>query len=72
MAEADNSNDLTVLVNTPAQAESLQHSLKQAAGGIGFFVKANKTEFMCFKHFIWKASEISKPVHIPQQQYLIY
>ena len=33
-------------------------------------IYANKTEFMCFKKE--GASEISRPVYIPQQQYLIY
>ena len=35
--------------NTPAQAESQQHDLEQAAGGIGLYMNVNKTEFMCFK-----------------------
>ena len=36
------------LVNTPTQAESLQHSLEQAVGGIRFYLNADKTEYMCF------------------------
>ena len=35
--------------NTPAQAESVLHSLEQTAGGTGRHVTANKTEFMWFK-----------------------
>ena len=31
------------------QAESLQHRLEQTAGGVGFHVNANKTEYMCLK-----------------------
>ena len=46
MKDAD---DLTLLANTPAQTKSLLHSLQQAAGGIGLYVNANKTEFMYFK-----------------------
>ena len=36
-------------LNTSAQAESLQHSLKQAPGGIGLYMNTNKIEFKCFK-----------------------
>ena len=39
---ADYADDITLMANTPAQAESLLHSLEQVAGGIG------KIEFMCF------------------------
>ena len=41
-------DDLALLVNIPAQAESLRYSQKQAARGIGIYVNANKTEYMCF------------------------
>ena len=34
--------------NAPAQAETLLHSLEQAAAGIGLHVNAHKTEYMCF------------------------
>ena len=44
MVDADYADDLVLLVNTSVQAESLLHSLEQA-GGIGLYVKANKTEF---------------------------
>ena len=37
-----------LLVNTPAMAESLLHSLEKAAGSIGLDVNANKIENMCF------------------------
>ena len=77
MIDADYAYDLMLLTNTPAQAETLLHSLKQAAGGIGLYVNANKTEFICFKQEAaistkWQVSKISRPVHIPRQQYLIY
>ena len=39
-------NDIALLGNTPTQAEILLHSLEQAARGIGFYVNANKAEFM--------------------------
>ena len=37
-----------LLAKAPAQAETLLHSLEQAAAGIGLYVNANKTEYMCF------------------------
>ena len=51
--ERNNTNyvdDLAFLTNILVQAESLLHSLEQAAGGnIGLYMNANKTEFMCFE-----------------------
>ena len=44
-----NADDITLLANTPTQAESLLHFQEQAAGGIGLHVNANKTEYTCFK-----------------------
>ena len=46
--DADYTNDIAILANTPTQAETLLHSLEQAATGIGFHVNAHKTEYMCF------------------------
>ena len=40
--DADYANDIALLANTSAQAESLLHSLEQAAVGIGLHVKAHK------------------------------
>ena len=37
-----------ILANTSNQAETLLHSLEQAAAGIGLHVNAHKTEYMCF------------------------
>ena len=47
--DADYANDIALLVNTPAQAETLPHSLERAAAGIGLHVNADKTEYICFK-----------------------
>ena len=47
MINLDNTDDLVHLVNTPAQAKSLWHSLEQAV--IGLYLNANKTEFMSFE-----------------------
>ena len=38
----------TLFANTPAEVESLLHSLKQAAGNISLHRNANKTEYMRF------------------------
>ena len=48
ITDADYADDIALLANTPAQAETLQHSLEQAAAGIGLHVNAHKTEYMCF------------------------
>ena len=42
-------DSLVLLANTPAQAESLLHSLEQAAESIGLNMNTNKTDYMCFK-----------------------
>ena len=44
----DFTNDIALLANSPTQAESLLHSLEQAAGGIGLHANADKTECMSF------------------------
>ena len=44
----DYTDDIVLLANTIAQAESLLHSLELAAGGIGLPVNAEKMEYMCF------------------------
>ena len=48
MTDADYADDLALLTNTSAQAESLLHSLEKAEGGINLYLKTNKTEYMCF------------------------
>ena len=48
MADADYADYLALLSNTPAQAESLLHSVEQVAGGIGLHVNANKTKVYVF------------------------
>ena len=48
MTDTDNADDLALLTNIPARAESLLHSLEQTAGDIGFYMNTNKTEYMCF------------------------
>ena len=46
--DADYADDIVILENTPNLAETLLHSLEQAATGIGLYVNAHKTEYMCF------------------------
>ena len=48
ITDADYADDLTLLANTPNQAETLLHSLERAAAGIGLHVNAHKTEYMCY------------------------
>ena len=48
ITDADYANDIALLANTPAQAESQLHNLERAAAGISLHVHADKTEFMCF------------------------
>ena len=43
MTDADCADNLELLANTPTQAKFLLHCLEQAAGGIIFYVNANKT-----------------------------
>ena len=48
ITDADNAEDIALLANTPAQGETLIHSLERATAGIGLHVNAHKTEYMCF------------------------
>ena len=45
--DADYADDIAILANAPAHAETLLHSLERAAGGISLHVNAYKTEYMC-------------------------
>ena len=48
ITDTDYGDDIVLLANTPAQAESRLHSLERAAAGIGLHVNVDKTEYMCF------------------------
>ena len=48
ITDADYTDDIALLANTPYQAETLLHSLERAAAVIGFHVNAHKTEYMYF------------------------
>ena len=47
ITDADSSDDIALLANTLAKAETLLHSLEQATAGIGPHVNADKKECMC-------------------------
>ena len=42
ITDADYADDIAILANTPNQAETLLHSLEQAAAGINLHVNAHK------------------------------
>ena len=44
ISEVDYADDIAILANTPAQAESLLHSSERAAAGMGYHVNVNKKE----------------------------
>ena len=48
ITDADYADDIALLANTPAQGETLLHSLERAAASIGLHVNAHKSEYMCF------------------------
>ena len=66
ITDVDCADDITLLANTPTQAESLLHCLEQATGGISLLVNADKTKYMYFN------KKKSRPPHVPWKQRLIY
>ena len=48
ITDTDYADDIALLANALAQAETLLHSLEQGAAGIGLHVNTHKTEHMCF------------------------
>ena len=72
IADADYADDIALLANTPAQAETLQHSLERAVANVGLHVYAEKMEYVCFN----QRGDISTlngcgQVHLPRKQCLI-
>ena len=47
ITDANYTDDIAILENTPNQAETLLHSLERVAAGIGLHINAHKTEYMC-------------------------
>ena len=48
ITDADYADDIALLANAPAQAETLWQNLEQTAAGIGLHVNVHKTEYMSF------------------------
>ena len=48
ITDADYADDITILANAPAQAETLLHSLERPSKGIGLNVNVHRMEYMCF------------------------
>ena len=48
ITDADYADDIALLANAPASAETQLRSLERAAADIGLHVNAHKTEYMCF------------------------
>ena len=75
--DADYTDDIALLENSPTQAESLLHSLERAADVIDLHVNADKTEYIvCFNqsrhlHIKGWSSETSGQVHLSLKQCLI-
>ena len=46
ITDVDNADDIALLANAPAHAETLLHSLEWAAAGISLHVNAHKMEYM--------------------------
>ena len=67
MAYIHYTNNLVHLANTPAQAESLLHRMKQAVGGIDLYVNYNKTEYTCFKQKTGISILSDKPLKLEGQ-----
>ena len=57
ITDTDYADDIALLANAPAQAETLLHNLERAAAGIGLHVNAHKTEYVCFN----QTGDISTP-----------
>ena len=57
MSDADYTDDLAFLENTPTQAGSLLYSLEQTAGGISLYLDANKSSWNVIDRLsiIWKS-----------------
>ena len=77
ITNADYANDIALLANAAAQAETLLHSLKWATAGISLHVNAHEMEYMCFNQtgdistLNGSALKTSRQVHLPWEQCLI-
>ena len=48
ITNTDYADNITILANTPNQAETMLRSLERATAGIGLHINAHKTEYMCY------------------------
>ena len=73
ITDADYTDDIVILANTPNQAETLLHSLERAAAGIGLHVNAHKTEYMCYNQTgdITTLDGTSRQIPLPRKQHII-
>ena len=83
ITDADYTDDVAILANTPNQAETLLHCLERADAGIGLHVNAHITEYMCYNQTgditaqvghhrtSRNPSETCRQIHLPRKQRLI-
>ena len=65
--EADDVDDLVLLANTPARADSILNSQEHEAGSISFRMIANKTEYLSFKREGTISTLTSRPLKLVYQ-----
>ena len=65
ITDADYTDDIAFLENTPAQAECLMRSLEQTAGGIDLNVNADKIENRCFNQRNGSLKLVDKFTYLP-------
>ena len=71
ITDADYADDIGLLANTPAQAETLLHSLERTATGIGLYVNAHNTEYMRFNQTGDISTQNGSSLKLPRKQCLI-
>ena len=77
ITDADYSDDVAILANAPAQAETLLHSLERAAAGIVLHFNAHKTEYTCYNQtgdistLNGSSIKLVRQIHRPGKQCLI-
>ena len=67
MIDADYAEDLVLFINATTQAKFLLYSIQQVTGGIGLFMNANKTEFMCLEQEGAISTISGKPLKLVDQ-----
>ena len=70
--DTDYTNDLALLTNTPVQAESLLHSLEQAAGGIGLYVNSDKTVLTILNKLVPSSFNVEMAPYLKLIDYFTY